>query len=95
MNVSLPYANHDRSRGCSVMVWAYISMQSKTDLYIVQNGKLTAARYVNEILDVYVRPYAGAIGPDFIFMDDNVGSSTSTCRQHLYRDGLVSKVPRP
>ena len=53
------------------MLWIDISMQGKTDMYIVQNGTLTAARYVNEILDVYVRQYAVAIGSDFILMDDN------------------------
>ena len=46
-------------------------MQGQRDLYIVQNGTLTAARYGNEILGVYVRPYAGAICPDFILMDNN------------------------
>ena len=29
-----------------------------------------AVRYCNEILNRFVRPYAGAIGPDFILMDD-------------------------
>ena len=43
----------------------------QTDLYFVENGTLTAVRYCNEILDQFVRPYAGAIGPDFILMDDN------------------------
>ena len=38
----------------SVMIWAGISMQGKTDLHIIENGILTAVRYVNEILDVYV-----------------------------------------
>ena len=42
------------------MVWAGISAQEKTDLHVIDNGTLTALRYVNEILDVYVRPYAGA-----------------------------------
>ena len=32
---------------------------------------LTAVRYCNEILDQFVKPYAGAISPDFILMDDN------------------------
>ena len=41
------------------MSWVAISMHGKTDLYIVQNGALTATRYVNEILDVDVRPYTG------------------------------------
>ena len=55
-------AEHDRFGGCSVMVWAGISAQGKTDLHVIDNGTLTALRYVNEILDVYVRPYAGAVG---------------------------------
>ena len=38
----------------------------ETDLHIIENGTLRAVRYVNEILDVYVRPYAGVIGADFI-----------------------------
>ena len=64
-------AEHDRYGRGSVMVCAGISAQGKTDLHIIDNGTLTAERYVNEILDVHVRPYAGAIGPDFILMDDN------------------------
>ena len=31
----------------------------------------TAIRYRDEILDPIVRPYAGAVGPTFILMDDN------------------------
>ena len=62
-------AEHDRFGGGSVMVWAGISAQGKTDL-LIDNGTLTALRYVNEILDVYVRPYAGAVGENFILMDD-------------------------
>ena len=64
-------AEHDRFSGGSVKVWAGISAQGKTDLHVIDNGMLTALRYVNEILDVYVRPYAGAVGKNFILMDDN------------------------
>ena len=42
-----------------------------TILHIIEKGTLTAVRYVNEVLDVYVRPYAGAIGADYILLDDN------------------------
>ncbi|GBO42885.1 hypothetical protein AVEN_246329-1 [Araneus ventricosus] len=42
-----------------------------TDLNVFQGGTLTGARYRDEIFDLYVRPYAGAIGNDFILMDDN------------------------
>ena len=64
-------AEHDRFGGGSVMVWAGLSAQGKTDLHVIDNGTLTALRYVSEILDVYVRPYAGAFGENFILMDDN------------------------
>ena len=45
-------AKHDRFGGGSVMVWAGISAQGKTDLHVIDNGTLTALRYINEILDV-------------------------------------------
>ena len=64
-------AEHDRYGKGSLLVWAGISMDGKTDLHVIDNGTLTAERYVNEILDIHVRPYAGAIGPRFILMDDN------------------------
>ena len=35
------------------------------------SGMMIGLRYRDEIMDVYVRPYAGAIGPQFILMDDN------------------------
>ena len=45
------------------MVWAGISVnEKKTDLYAIENGTMAALRYCNEILDQFVRPYAGSIG---------------------------------
>ena len=67
----LNVAEHDRYGKGSVMVWAGISVNGKTDLYAIINGTLTALRYCNEILDQFVRPYAGAIGPEFSLMEDN------------------------
>jgi len=54
-----------------MMVWGGISMQGKTDLYILPDGSMTAGRYRDEILDVYIRSYADAVGEDFILMDGN------------------------
>ena len=44
----------DGGGGPSVMVWAGISFDGVTDLYVIQNGALTGVRYRDEILDVYV-----------------------------------------
>ena len=32
---------------------------------------MTGLRYLDKILDIYVRSYAGAVGPEFILMDGN------------------------
>ena len=39
--------------------------------YIIQNGAFTGVFYRDEILHEFVRPYAGAVGEDFVLMDDN------------------------
>jgi hypothetical protein len=62
---------HDRFGGGSVMVCGGISNDGSTDLYVIRNGSLTGIIYRDEILAPIVRLYAGAIGDDFILMDDN------------------------
>ncbi|GFT79219.1 transposable element Tcb2 transposase [Trichonephila clavipes] len=49
----------------------HISIDGRTDLYIIRDGPLTARRYRDEILRPIVVPYAAAIGDYFILMDDN------------------------
>ena len=53
------------------MFWAGIGVNVNADLDAIENRTLMALRYCNEILDQSVRPYAGAIGPEFIQMVDN------------------------
>lgn len=80
---------HDRFGGPSVLVWGGVSYDGRTDLYIIQNGALTGVRYVNEILNDYVRPYAGAVGPGFILMDDNARPHRAlVARQYLEREDI-------
>ncbi|GFV73306.1 transposable element Tcb2 transposase [Trichonephila clavipes] len=64
-----------RFGGGGVLVYGGISIDGRTDLYIIGDGPLTARRYRDEILRPIVVPYAAAIGDDFILMDDN-------CRPH-------------
>ncbi|GFU98167.1 transposable element Tcb2 transposase [Trichonephila clavipes] len=58
-------------RGGGILVWAGISLGGHTDLHVFHGGTVTGLRYRDKILDPYVRPYAAAIGNDFILMDDN------------------------
>ncbi|MHB9339450.1 IS630 family transposase [Fusobacterium pseudoperiodonticum] len=64
-------AEHDRWGGASLMVWGGISMGGRTELYVMRGQTMNAQRYLDNILRPIVLPYAGAIGPDFVLMDDN------------------------
>ncbi len=48
---------------------------------------MTGMRYRDKILDTYVRPYAGAIGNDFILMDANARLRRSVVVEK-YLEGL-------
>ena len=52
------------------MAWAGISMARKTDLHVLREGLLTCGRYGDRTLYVHMRPNAGAIGDNFLLMDD-------------------------
>ena len=88
-------SEHDRYIKGSVMVWAGIGMQGKTDLHIIENGTLTAVRSVNEILVVYVRPYAGAIGADFILKDDNARPLRAHVTNQYLEDATIVRMDWP
>ena len=88
-------AEHDGYGRGSVMVWAGINAQGKTYLHVIDNGTLMAERYVNEILDVHVRPYAGAIGPDFILMDDNAHAHRAHITNRYLEQAAIVQLDWP
>ncbi|GFU21600.1 transposable element Tcb2 transposase [Trichonephila clavipes] len=76
-----------RFGGGGVLVYGGISIDGRTDLYIIRDGPLNAHRYRDEILRPIVVLYATAIGDDIILMEDN-------CRPHranLVEDFLFEK----
>lgn len=80
------------------MVCAGISVQGKTDLHTIENGTITADSYVNEVLDADIRPYVGAIGSDFIFVNDNAGAHMARVVPRNYRHRLyvlARSIPGP
>ena len=76
---------HDRFGGGSVMVWGGISLEGRTGLHVLNQGTLTAVRYRDEILRPIVRPYAGAVGPGFLRVQDNARPHVArVCRQFFW-----------
>jgi hypothetical protein len=55
----------------SIMVWGDISMEACPELVVVNGGAMTANRYITNILESHVVPFAPFIGNDSILMHDN------------------------
>ncbi|GFT07342.1 transposable element Tcb2 transposase [Nephila pilipes] len=53
------------------MVWAGIMLDGRTPLHVFDGGYVTGVRYRDDVLEPYVRLFQGAVGPEFILMDDN------------------------
>ena len=71
------------------MVWGALSWDGRTDLCVLHRGTLTAQQYRDDILDVHVRPYAGAFGDPFILMDDTARPHTAhAIQEYLEREGI-------
>ncbi|GBM20273.1 hypothetical protein AVEN_216685-1 [Araneus ventricosus] len=50
---------------------AGIMLDGRTPLHVFERGTVTGVRYRDEILKPYVRLFRGAVGLEFILMDDN------------------------
>ncbi|GFX26284.1 transposable element Tcb2 transposase [Trichonephila clavipes] len=67
-----------------------MSIDGRTDIYIIRDGPLTACRYSDKILRPIVVPYVAAIGDDFILMDDNCMSHRANLVEvFLFEEGIV------
>ncbi|GFW85188.1 transposable element Tc3 transposase [Trichonephila clavipes] len=82
-------------RGGGILVWAGISLGGHTDLHVFHGGTVTGLRYRDEILDLYVRPYAAAIGNDFILMDDNARPHRAGIVEEYLEDHGLERMEWP
>ncbi|GFT75620.1 transposable element Tcb2 transposase [Trichonephila clavipes] len=73
----------DRYGGRGVLVWGGIMLGSRTDLHILDAGSVNGTRYCNEILLPYVRLFRGAVGLQFLFMDDNAPCHRTVAAEQL------------
>ncbi|GFX70750.1 transposable element Tcb1 transposase [Trichonephila clavipes] len=85
----------DRYGGRGVLVWAGIMLGSRTDLQIFDAGSVNGTRYCNEILLPYVRLFRGAMGLQFLFMDDNTPCHRTVAAEQLLesRRSAVRALP--
>ena len=76
------------------MVWAGISANRRTQLYIV-NGNLNAQRYVNEILQPIVVPFLNHLGANAIYQDDNARPHRGAVANNFIRQNNIWRMDWP
>ncbi|GFV89439.1 transposable element Tcb2 transposase [Trichonephila clavipes] len=85
----------DRYGGRGVLVWGGIMLGSRTDLHIFDAGSVNGARYCNEILLPYVRLFRGAMGLQFLFMDDNAPCHRTVAVEQLLESEDIERMDWP
>ncbi|GFU99575.1 transposable element Tcb1 transposase [Trichonephila clavipes] len=82
----------DRYGGRGVLVWGGIMLGSRTDLHIFDAGSVNGTRYCNEILLPYVRLFRGAMGLQFLFMDDNAPCHRTVAVEQLLESEDIERM---
>ncbi|GFT48432.1 transposable element Tcb2 transposase [Trichonephila clavipes] len=85
----------DRYGGLGVLVWGGIMLGSRTDLHIFDAGSINGTRYCNEILLPYVRLFRGAMGLQFLFMDDNAPCHRTVAAEQLLESEDIERMDWP
>ncbi|GFV62273.1 transposable element Tcb2 transposase [Trichonephila clavipes] len=65
---------------------------SRTDLHIFDAGSVNGTRYCNEILLPYVRLFRGAMGLQFLFMDDNTPCHCTVAAKQLLESEDIERM---
>ncbi|GFX83505.1 transposable element Tcb2 transposase [Trichonephila clavipes] len=81
--------------GRGALVWGGIMLGSRTDLHIFDTGSVNGTRYSNEILLPYVRLFRGAMGLQFLFMDDNAPCHRTVAAEQPLRERLAARTLPP
>ncbi|GFW22346.1 transposable element Tcb2 transposase [Trichonephila clavipes] len=68
---------------------------SRTDLHIFDAGSVNGTRYCNEILLPYVRLFRGAMGLQFLFMDDNTPCHRTVAAEQLLESEDIERMDWP
>ncbi|GFV64890.1 transposable element Tcb2 transposase [Trichonephila clavipes] len=94
-NHPLNIIERDRYGGRGVLVWGGIMLGSHTDLYIFDAGSVNGTRYCKEILFLYVRLFRGAMGLQFLFMDDNAPCLRTVAAEQLLESEDIERMDWP
>lgn len=80
--------------GGSVMVWAGISHNLKTNL-VVLNGTLTGQRYIDQVIDPHLVPFIQRNGGNYTFMDDNARPHRAIIVRNRLQQAVIQTMDWP
>lgn len=81
-------------KGGTIMVWAGICLNGRTDLIFV-DGFINAERYRDEIILPVVVPFLNERGENFIFMHDNARPHTAQLVINTLQEHGIQQLPWP
>lgn len=80
----------DRFGGPNVMVWGGISLTCRTELVILNQGTVTAQRYIEQVIRHHVIPFAQQAGPGFQLMHDNARAHTARATREVLDEARIT-----
>ncbi|GBM75361.1 Transposable element Tcb1 transposase [Araneus ventricosus] len=83
-----------RYGGAGWLVWGGIILGSRTDLH-VQSVTMTGHIYRDVILEQHVRLFRGAMGAEFLFMDDNARPHRANIVDECVQSGDITRMDWP
>ncbi|GFW97592.1 transposable element Tcb1 transposase [Trichonephila clavipes] len=86
---------HHAFRGGSIMMWAGISLEYRTDMHIFKRGFVMSVRYRDEVIEPIVRLFAAAVGPTFVLMDDNARSHRADIVDDYLESERIARMAWP
>lgn len=81
--------------GGSVMFWGGIHYDARTELVAIPRPALTSQRYVEEVLEEHVVPFAPFVGPHFKLMHDNARPHSAAAVQGYLREVGINTIDWP
>ncbi|GFY19108.1 transposable element Tcb1 transposase [Trichonephila clavipes] len=81
--------------GPGVFVWGGIMLNGRTELHIFDRASVTGYRYCEKALLPHVCLFRDAIGPDFIFMDDNARPHRALAVEELLESEDITQMDWP
>ncbi|GFU95289.1 transposable element Tcb2 transposase [Trichonephila clavipes] len=70
-------------------------LNGRTELHIFDKGSVIGNRYCEEVLLPHMRLFRDAIGPDFIFMDDNARPHRTLAVEELLESEDITRMDCP